>query len=225
MGWKLKLPGDPGSSARVPFKPPNYLPTDYSGPGRFASNTLPMTTKTTTPGTKELYFGYGSNLWVDQMTRRCPESKLIGFGILQGWKWFIHTNGYANIVRSPEDIVYGLIYEISPSDETSLDDIEEDYTKETIEFELRLADNGERSFIQGLVYIDEMRVQEGEPREEYVHRINMGINDASARGLPSWYIDKYMRKFIPAEGREEAVEAFRPEEDLHRIATDTKPEV
>ena len=139
------------------------------------------------------------------MARRCPESKFIGLGRLRGWKWFINTRRYANVVRSPKDLVYGLVYEISTSDEVSLDRSEgvpRDYTKETMEIELQLAGNGEKSVVRCLVYIDERRVEEGEPWEEYVHRMNMGINDATARGLPRWYVDKYMRRFIPAEGGE-----------------------
>jgi hypothetical protein len=34
---------------------------------------------------RTLYFGYGSNLWRDQMNRRCPENRLIGVGELKGW--------------------------------------------------------------------------------------------------------------------------------------------
>ena len=155
-----------------------------------------------------MYFGYGSNLWLDQMTRRCPESKFVGLGLLRGWKWFINNRGYANVVRSPEDLTYGLVYEISPSDEASLDRSEGvpwAYTKETMEIELQLAVSGKKSVVHGLVYIDERRVDEGKPREEYVHRMNMGINDAEARGLPRLYIDKCVRRFIPAEGGKEAV--------------------
>ena len=136
------------------------------------------------------------------MTRRCPESKLVGLGILRGWKWIINTRRYANIIQSSEDLVYGLVYEISPSDEASLDRAEgvpRAYTKETMEVELQPAVSGEKSLVQCLVYIDRKRVEEGEPWEEYIHRMNMGINDAAARGLPKWYIDKYMRRFIPTE--------------------------
>lgn len=32
-----------------------------------------------------LYFGYGSNLWIDQMNRRCPESRYVGIGLLPDW--------------------------------------------------------------------------------------------------------------------------------------------
>ena len=160
------------------------------------------------------------------MARRCPESKFVGLGILRGWKWLINTRGYANVIRSPEDLVYGLVYELSPSDEASLDQIEsvpEAYTKEMMEVELQPTVSGEKSLVQGLVYINKKTVEEGEPWEEYIHRMNMGINDAAARGLPRWYIDKYIRRHIPAKGRKEAVEGFKPEEEaLHHAATDAK---
>ena len=32
-----------------------------------------------------VYFGYGSNLWLDQMRRRCPDSKYIGVASLSDW--------------------------------------------------------------------------------------------------------------------------------------------
>jgi gamma-glutamylcyclotransferase len=63
-----------------------------------------------------LYFGYGSNLWIDQMTRRCPDSKLVRLGILRDWKWIINGRGYANVIEPPKDVVYRLVFEISPSD-------------------------------------------------------------------------------------------------------------
>jgi gamma-glutamylcyclotransferase len=133
------------------------------------------------------------------MNRRCPESKLVGLGILREWKWLINGRGYANIVRSPGDVVYGLVYEISPRDEAGLDELEgvpTAYTKHIVGIELQ-SENDEGSVVQGLAYVDEIRTKEGEPRKEYVYRVNMGINDAASRGLPRWYIDKYMRAFIP----------------------------
>jgi len=46
-----------------------------------------QTTNTQTRGTKPMvyYFGYGSNIWIDQMNRRCPDNKYIGLGLLRGW--------------------------------------------------------------------------------------------------------------------------------------------
>jgi len=34
---------------------------------------------------KTIYFAFGSNLWIDQMNRRCPESKYVGVGVLHNW--------------------------------------------------------------------------------------------------------------------------------------------
>jgi len=91
--------------------------------------------------------------------------------------------------------VHGLVYEISPTDEVSLDRAEgvpQPYTKETMEVEPQPAASEEKSVVQGLVYIDEKRVEEGEPWEEYIHRMNTGTKDAVARGFPGRYIDKYI---------------------------------
>jgi hypothetical protein len=38
-----------------------------------------------TSDTKTLYFGYGSNLWKQQMDRRCPENKFLGTARLPDW--------------------------------------------------------------------------------------------------------------------------------------------
>ena len=144
------------------------------------------------------------------MNRRCPHNKLVGLGVLREWKWIINNRGYANVVRSPEDRVYGLVYEISPSDEASLDwweEVPSGYTKHTVEVELQSGNNGDGLVVQGLAYVDEKRTEEGKPRDEYIHRMNRGINDGTTRGLPRWYIDKYLRRFIPVEGEKEAVEA------------------
>lgn len=78
-----------------------------------------------------LYFAFGSNLWLEQMSLRCPGSTLAGIGRLRGYKWFINARGYANIAPSPRDNhdddndhanqVWGLIYRLTPTDEARLD--------------------------------------------------------------------------------------------------------
>ena len=37
---------------------------------------------------KRLYFGYGSNMWKDQMSSRCEGSKFMGIGVYPGWQVF-----------------------------------------------------------------------------------------------------------------------------------------
>jgi gamma-glutamylcyclotransferase (GGCT)/AIG2-like uncharacterized protein YtfP len=70
------------------------------------------------------YFAYGSNLWRKQMEDRCPDHRVIGKGVLRGYRWMISSRGYATIVKSTSDEVYGVVYEIPESDEKSLDHYE-----------------------------------------------------------------------------------------------------
>ncbi|KAF8969710.1 hypothetical protein BDZ97DRAFT_1915245 [Flammula alnicola] len=148
---------------------------------------------------KTVYFGYGSNLWLDQMKRRCPESKFIGIGSLEGWKWIINIRGYANIIPSPGDIVYGLMFELTSSDEYDLDIYEgTTYEKKIIPVDsVPSKDLSTADTVQALIYIDVERKSESHPRREYIYRMNMGIADALEAGIPSDYIEKYLRAFIP----------------------------
>lgn len=152
-----------------------------------------------------LYFGYGSNLWLSQMAKRCPTSIYMGLAILRDWRWIINARGYANVVPSPGDCVYGLVYELSGEDEEMLDvneGVPYAYVKRSMNVEFwgdRQTLGGRGKVVKGLMYVDEKRVVEGTPREEYVYRMNMGIHDAVERGVPIEYVERYMRPFIPDE--------------------------
>jgi len=154
-----------------------------------------------------LYFAYGSNLWHDQMRRRCPGSTYIGTAILSHWKWIINTAGYANVIPSSNDEVYGMIYTLTSDDEIKLDGFEGvpyNYHKKIIPLKLlRKSDSSfttdEGNFVDALVYVDVERLNEGPPREEYIGRINKAVGDARKEGIPQEYIDKYIRRFIPPE--------------------------
>ena len=123
MGWGCDTFPQPKGFCRVlstgpPFR---YLPTSTT-PARVrsASDTHPMITKAAKPDTEynnfprtvlwcikmtciRMYFGYGSNLWLDQVTRRCPKSKFTGLGRLRGWKWFImHASTITDTLTSSD---------------------------------------------------------------------------------------------------------------------------
>ncbi|KAK1758553.1 gamma-glutamylcyclotransferase [Echria macrotheca] len=171
------------------------------------------------------YFGYGSNLWQDQMARRCPSSPFTGVGRLRGYKWMINSRGYANVAgtESDADVVWGLIYELPPADEARLD-INEGvpYAYEKRMIEVEFWDKGTlpvdnttmpppppKRVVEMLVYIDFVR-RDGDgnkPQPEYVHRMNEGIRDALREGVPRDYIDSVLRKYIPVE--DEADDAAR----------------
>ncbi|KAF4341879.1 AIG2 family [Fusarium beomiforme] len=69
----------------------------------------------------QLYFAYGSNLWLQQMASRCPESYFVGRAILLDHRWQINTRGFANVIPCSGYNVHGLVYQISVDDETRLD--------------------------------------------------------------------------------------------------------
>ena len=143
------------------------------------------------------YFGYGSNLWLHQMSMRCPSSTYVGIARLSSYRWIINDRGYANIVEtnSASDIVYGLVYTLTEEDEKRLDvneGVPYAYTKEMIPIDFWSLAPGEKVDLdQGsqkkdlLVYIDRERVEDDKPKSEYVHRINMGVHDAVQIGMPS----------------------------------------
>ncbi|KAK5013992.1 hypothetical protein LTR60_003581 [Cryomyces antarcticus] len=257
-----------------------------------------------------LYFGYGSNLWLHQMARRCPDSTYKGIARLEGHRWIINKRGYANVVAvasvpssaaskpsiPPEppasskfsksatflepsapskssgapplrrsarpqntsgntntatndlqngvpngyekvdggaegsseeaegkDVVYGLIYTLTPSDERRLDineGVPESYTKHYLNVTFWPSTNASASSprspparihasadtgvaITALVYVDLHRTAPSEPRAEYVYRMNRGIDDALALGVPERWINKVLRPYIPADGEGE----------------------
>lgn len=138
------------------------------------------------------YFAYGSNMWFEQMRKRCPQHRIVEkVAILNGYRWIISSRGYANIIKSSQDEVIGTVYEISASDEQTLDKCEgvdnSSYNKEKLDIELT-----DKSLLACLVYIDPIE-DEGKPKDEYIKRINNGIKDAE---LPPDYVQNYIRKFV-----------------------------
>jgi hypothetical protein len=102
--------------------------------------------------------------------------------------------------------VYGFIYKLNSKDEASLDKYEgapDMYEKRTIPVQLTTsygsADTATEKTIDALVYIDFRRTSRDVPKTEYIHRINMGLQDGLQKGVPQSYIDKYIRPFIPTE--------------------------
>lgn len=137
------------------------------------------------------YFAYGSNLWLEQMTSRCPDHRVVGSGILLGYRWIITARGYASVVPSSADFVFGMVYALSESDEERLDACER-VGEGLYRKELLVVDT-ERGKLRCLVYVDPIR-EEGSPKEEYVARIGNGIRDAR---LPALYVERYLSPAMP----------------------------
>jgi len=180
--------------------------------------------------TPRLYFAYGSNLSLAQMSSRCPTSTYHSLGILHNYTWVIGPRGYANVIYSPlssssrqeeESVVYGLLYNLEPSDEALLDRAEGvpiSYTKHDLD--VKILTEGKEGTVKALVYVDEVRKGTGVCKEEYVGRMNRGITDAVERGMPMSYVERILRKWV----REEEV-GGHVRDPFHPMTWDGKEEI
>lgn len=157
-----------------------------------------------------LYFAYGSNLSLTQMLSptvgRCQTATYHSIGLLRNWRWIIGERGYANIVPSEGDVVHGLLYALEPADELVLDRAEGvPWAYQKIVMDVVSLEEGESEEEKGgrdvsaLVYVDGLRTAEGGIRDEYVPRMNRGIEDAVEKGVPESYVEKYLRPFVRKE--------------------------
>lgn len=68
-----------------------------------------------------LYFAYGSNMDEAAMRARCPRSRRIGLARLPRHAFALMADGYATVVRHPQDEVHGVLYDLALSDVPALD--------------------------------------------------------------------------------------------------------
>jgi hypothetical protein len=67
---------------------------------------------------------YGCNLSFSQMSTRAPSAIPVSLAILHHHRWVISARGLANIVPSPDHVVYGVVYSVPTSQIAALDDAE-----------------------------------------------------------------------------------------------------
>lgn len=73
---------------------------------------------------RRIYLAYGSNMNIAQMERRCPDAKVLGTAWVEGYTLEFHGRkggAVATIVPQKDSQVPVVVWEISPSDELSLD--------------------------------------------------------------------------------------------------------
>src|SRR5262245_49397714 len=66
-----------------------------------------------------LYFAYGSNLNRAAMARRCPESRPVASGVLEGWQ--LTFQGVADVEPNQLARTYGALWKITGADLERLD--------------------------------------------------------------------------------------------------------
>jgi gamma-glutamylcyclotransferase (GGCT)/AIG2-like uncharacterized protein YtfP len=84
----------------------------------------------------KLYFAYGANLNIENMSYRCPDAVAVQPFYLQGWS--LAFSGVATIRPDADGCVAGALWAISEDDERSLDTFEgfpSLYRKKTIQID------------------------------------------------------------------------------------------
>ena len=69
----------------------------------------------------KLYFAYGSNINLDQMSYRCPAAQVVGPVTLEGYELLFRGSGVATIGPTEGAVVHGLLWQLTPECERSLD--------------------------------------------------------------------------------------------------------
>lgn len=128
---------------------------------------------------KRLYLAYGSNINLEQMARRCPNSKVIGTAMIPDYE--LEFRGVATIVPKKGAEVPVLMWEIDQQDEINLNHYEgfpRLYRKEIFEMEV----NGK--IREGMAYLMNYKGI-APPTAQYYNSIKKGYED---NGMDTKYL-------------------------------------
>ena len=134
---------------------------------------------------KRLYIAYGSNINLEQMAHRCPNSKIVSKEMLKGYE--LEFRGVATIVPNDKSEVPILIWEIDGRDEHSLDRYEgfpNLYRKELFEVD------GEKK--ECMAYLMN-KGQISPPTSYYYNVINQGYE---ANGMDTSYLRAALERSV-----------------------------
>ena len=153
---------------------------------------------------KRLYIAYGSNINLEQMAYRCPNSKIVSKEMLKGYE--LEFRGVATIVPNDKSEVPILIWEIDGRDEHSLDRYEgfpNLYRKELFEIEV----DGEKK--ECMAYLMN-KGQISPPTSYYYNVINQGYE---ANGMDKSYLRAALERSVYGQHFDEFQEELE-EDDL-----------
>ncbi len=136
---------------------------------------------------RKLYFAYGSNMNQKQMEYRCPDAFPVAIGRLSRFKFLINSSGVASIIESEIDDTFGVIWQISQTNETTLDRYEG--VAKSIYKKIILTADVEEDKVSCLCY-QALNNKYGIPREGYLEKV---IKGARSFSLNREWIDQLNR--------------------------------
>lgn len=137
-----------------------------------------------------LYFAYGSNMETSRLQKRVPSAKPIGQAKLQGYRLVCNkkskdSSGKANLVDSPRDTVWGVLYKIDEAELDKLDRIESGYARTLVKV---ATDRG--TSVNAYVYVSSQLTRDARPYKWYKKLV---IDGAQQHDLPECYL-KYLKQ-------------------------------
>ena len=155
---------------------------------------------------RRLYIAYGSNINLEQMAYRCPNSRIVSKEMLNGYE--LEFRGVATIVPNDKSEVPILIWEIDGRDEHSLDRYEgfpNLYRKELFEIEV----DGEKK--ECMAYLMN-KGQISPPTSYYYNVIKQGYE---ANDMDTSYLRAALEKSVCEQYFDEDMdEEFDEDDDL-----------
>lgn len=157
---------------------------------------------------KRLYLAYGSNINLEQMARRCPNSKVIGTAMIPDYE--LEFRGVATIVPKKGAEVPVLMWEIDQQDELNLNSYEgfpRLYRKEIFEMEV----NGK--IREGMAYLMNYKGI-APPTAQYYNGIKKGYED---NGMDTKYLHDALVRSVEYQ-QEEICESEESMEDEFQMS-------
>lgn len=126
----------------------------------------------------KLYVAYGSNMNLEQMSYRCPKAKVVGTGILEGYKLTFRGRykGVANIEPCKGRGVPIVLWEITDDCEKALD-LYEGYPSLYIKEEVEVKVKGKVETAMVYIMASEYTNMVAAPTEYYFNVIARGYSD------------------------------------------------
>lgn len=130
-----------------------------------------------------LYFAYGSNMDVEAMRSRAPNSRPLCVARLPRSRFIIMEGGYASVVRDPQRTVHGVLWDVALADIRLLDRYEDIASGLYRKIQQPVLRDGGGS-ARALIYIGASSAR-GEPHPGYMESV---ISAARAWSLPEAYM-------------------------------------
>lgn len=148
-----------------------------------------------------IIFAYGSNMNEEWLRSRAPSAEVIGRARLPNKRMVCNKkgkdgSGKANLVDSPKDVVWGVLYEIDSAELERLDKAEGGYQRTTLQI---LTEQG--NTIEAEVYISTKLTNDATPYNWYKDLILKGAREHQLPEDYLEYLEQFPSKDDPRKGR------------------------